>query len=590
MKELFSFDHEQHLVEVKKSADWHRLKHEIIDKAIQMTDHVSFDFRRMLAYGGNSRDAGQLMWQLIKPFAPQVLIGPGFGAAPLVFSIAYAALEDGVDLNILMIRDKRKDHNQKKWVEGNRDDSAGKRAVMIDDFMLAGSALPLVKKALAADKVNVQLVALALFFDMWQPLGTRQISTSELPVVRLFKRHDIGLNRDAYDAQPPNMRGLAPDFVGSEARWWRLSLNKVLSYSTKCVPRIHDGAVLVADEKSVMWRHDLKTGDIAWSTPSLEKPLKAIVQELQVVGDDLIYACYDGNLTRLNTLTGQILWRWKLDSSIHATPCIDLKNNRLFINTEQWNSGDPCGHLQCVDLDQGKILWKYRHAWWPPGSASYCEQSEIVIAPCNNATLQGFDAATGESLWKVKTEGLIRGRGLIRIIDGKSLYFVATERGRLLCLETLNGRVVWIQRYGKGSHHQFIEADEHTIYTLDGKWHFVALCIRTGKVQWLNRLRSPGCWKPVRCGDYWIVLSKEGHLAVLDPIHQRKTWESSLPGLYHQPPDIGFDQDGKPVLIAASTTAGLLAFDIHPYYLEPIRPEAWLSANHPQPLESNHAQ
>jgi outer membrane protein assembly factor BamB/orotate phosphoribosyltransferase len=589
MEQLIRFDHDAHLDMIKKSSDWERLRAEIVDKAIHMTDHVSFDFRRMLAYGGNSTAAGRLMWQLIKPFAPQVLIGPGFGAAPLIYTIATAALEDGVDLLILMVRDKRKEHNQKKWVEGNRTDAIGKRAVMVDDFMLAGSALPLVKKALSSDKVSLQLVALALFFDMWQPLGTRQISTSEVPVVRLFKRHDIGLSRDAYDAKPPAMRGAAPDFIGTDARWWRLSLNKVLSYPTKCAPRIHGNSVLIADEKSVMWRHDLMTGDISWCVPSVERPLKAIVQELQLVGDDLVYACYDGNLTRLNTTTGKIVWRWKLDSSIHATPCIDLESNRIFINTEQWNSGNPCGHLQCVDLDQGRVLWKYRHAWWPPGSASYCASSNVVIAPCNDATLQGFDATTGALLWSIKTEGLIRGRGLVRIVDGKSLYFAATERGRLLCIETHRGLVVWIQRYGKGLHHQFLEADEHTIYTLDGKWHFIAFCIRTGKIQWLNRLRSPGCWKPVRCGSYWVVLSKEGHVAVLDPLHQRKTWESNLPGLYHQPPAIGFDQDGKPILIAASTTAGLLAFDIHPYYLAPIQPEDQFAVSKRLQLESTYA-
>lgn len=588
MEEKIHFNHERHLIAIKAQPEWHHLKSEIIDKVIELNDNVGFDFRKMLAYGANSRAAGKLMWELIKPFSPQVLIGPGYGAAPLLFSIAFAALADGIDLCVLMVRDKRKDHNQKKWVEGNRKDAMGKRAVMIDDVMISGSAVQLVKKALASDKVDVDLIALALFFDMWQPLGTRQIAVSQLPVVRLFKRHDIGLNRDAYDAKPPNMRGLAPDFVSTDTRWWRLSLNSNLNYSTKCTPRIHGGGVLVADEKSVMWRHDLITGDITWSTPSLERPLKAIVQELQIVRDDVIYACYDGNLTRLNSKTGRVLWRWMIDSSIHATPCIDLENNRLFINTEQWNEGVPCGHLQCIDLTHGNVLWKHRHEWWPPGTASYCRQSNIVVAPCNDATVQGFEANSGKPLWKIKTEGLFRGRGAIKIIDGRSLYYAATERGRLICIDTNTGQMIWTQRYGKGLHHQFLEADEHAIYVLDGKWHFTSFCLLTGKILWLNRLRGPGCWKPVRCGGYWVVLSKEGYLAVLDPINQRKVWESSLPGLYHQPPDIGYDADGKPVLVAASTTAGLLAFDIHPFYIEPIRAEAKPAPARAQLMEKPH--
>ena len=38
----------------------------------------------------------------------------------MLYGIAQAALDDGVNLPILMVRDKRKDHNQKKWVEGPR--------------------------------------------------------------------------------------------------------------------------------------------------------------------------------------------------------------------------------------------------------------------------------------------------------------------------------------------------------------------------------------------------------------------------------------------------------------------------------------
>ncbi|MEI8325435.1 MAG: hypothetical protein WCH44_08725, partial [Betaproteobacteria bacterium] len=130
--------------ELTPTPEWEALRQEILAKAILLTDRLSYDFRRLLTHGRNVDIAGRLMWRLIKPFAPQVLIGPGFGAMPLLFSTAMAALADGVDVTILMVRDKRKEHNQKMWIEGNRAAAEGQRAVMIDDFMLAGSALPLV--------------------------------------------------------------------------------------------------------------------------------------------------------------------------------------------------------------------------------------------------------------------------------------------------------------------------------------------------------------------------------------------------------------------------------------------------------------
>ena len=315
--------HSGDLPQIRQFPEWEHLRHQIVDKAIYFTDQLVFDFRRMLTQSGNTAMAGRLMWQLIKRYQPQVLIGPGFGASPLLYSTALAALADGVELQLLMVRDKRKAHNQKRWVEGDHASAAGKRAVMLDDFMKAGSALPLVREALKADSVKLDIVALALFFDMWEPLGSRQISTSQLPVLSLFTRHDIGLSRDCHDAVPPLMKGSAPDFVGDTPRWWRMGLNKSMAYPTKCVPVIADGSVFVADEKSTLWKHDLATGDIRWSVPSLETPQKGIVQKLQHVQGSLVYGCYDGTLTRVDAETGIVQWRWKIDSSIHATPAID---------------------------------------------------------------------------------------------------------------------------------------------------------------------------------------------------------------------------------------------------------------------------
>lgn len=553
-------------VSVQQAPEWDLLRRQIVDQAIHFTDQLTFDFRRMLTQGRNVEMAGRLMWRLIKPLAPEVLIGPGFGASPLLFSTALAALAEGVELQVLMVRDKRKEHNQKKWVEGNRVAAMGKRAVMLDDFMKAGSALPLVREALKADGVKLELVALALFFDMWEPLGARQIATSQLPVLSLFSRHDIGLSRDCHDAVPPLMKGSAPDFVQASPRWWRMELNKTTAYPTKCAPVIAVDSVFVADENSTLWKHDLGTGDIQWSVSSLEVPQKGIVQKLQYSGGSLIYGCYDGSLTRLDAGTGEIEWRRKIDSSIHATPTVDEAGGRIFINTEQWNGGKPCGHVQCLELGNGKLLWKHRHDWWPPGSTAYCSVTGFVVAPCNDESLLALDTFTGEVKWRQKTEGLVRGQPLVKSVQGESRLYVATERGRLHCFAIATGKLIWTRRYGQGLWHQFLVADGQSVFVMDGKWHFAAFDLGSGAIRWLSRLRSPGCWQPVWCGQYLVVLSRQGHLAVLDPVKELKVWEGQIPGTYHQPPAITVHGPESAVLVAASSSSGLLAFDIYAHY------------------------
>ncbi len=563
---------EQSLHALRSQDSWQKLRRQIIERAIRFADNAIFDFRLLLTDARCAEQAGQMLWQLIRPFAPQVLVGPGLGAAPLLYAVALAALRDDVHLHVLMVRDKRKEHNQKKWVEGRRQPDHS-RAIVLDDFMESGSALPLVERALKADGHQLDIQAVALFFDMWQPLGSRQISTGRYPVVSLYTRHDIGLSRDCFDARPPSMKGRYPDFVAHEPLWWRLGLNDKTDYPLKCAPVIADNAVFVADDHSRVWRHDARSGDIAWCYESLAQPRKGIVQQLQYADGSLVFGCYDGTVTRLDAASGALLWRWRVDSSVHATPALDLEHGRLFINTEQWNEGQPFGHLTALDWRTGKTLWQYTHPWWPPGSPIHDARSNVVMATCNDQTLLALDADSGQLRWERATRGLVRGKPAIA--HGRVL--VATEKGHLACLSIDNGEALWRSRYGRGEMHQFLQIapgrEGDVVITLDARWHLVAFDIASGAIRWMSRLRSAGNWCPVTCGDYLVVLSRDGHLAVFDPLTENKVWEGSTSGHYRQPPAIGRMQhdDGSTtsIIALASNNAGLKVFAIDPFFTSP---------------------
>jgi outer membrane protein assembly factor BamB/orotate phosphoribosyltransferase len=554
---------------LKQRPEWELLRRQIVKHGIAFGEHLMFDLRKMLTFAKNAEMAGRLMWELIKPFRPEVLVGPGFGATPLLYGTALAASAEGVHLSVLMVRDKRKEHNQKKWVEGHRP-RANSRAVMLDDFMEAGSAVGLVQEALASDKIVLDLVAVALFFDMWQPLGSRQLMTGRFKVTSLFKRHDVGLSRDCFDAVPPKMTGIYPDFIDvADPLWWRFHLNEKTDYPLKGVPVIADNAVFVTDDHANVWRHDGLTGNIEWCYSSLADPLKGIPEIMQYVDGSLVFGCYDGTITRLDAKTGDVIWRWRQDSSIHATPELDLPNGRLFVNTEQYNDGKPFGHLQALDWKTGDVLWKYAHPYWPPATTAYDPKSDIVTAPCNDETLVGVEAKTGRRLWTQKTEGLVRGRPGI----GDGRVIVATERGRLHAFDVATGKPAWTTRYGKSEGHQWLHTDRGVVFVLDGKWHFTGFSIATGEIKWLARLRSAGVWGPTTFGRYLIVLSKDGHIAVFDPELELKVWESSVKAHYRQPGAVGWldgpDGTKTPVFAVASNYSGLRVHRIHPQYAKP---------------------
>lgn len=98
---------------------------------------------------------------------------------------------------------------------------------------------------------------------------------------------------------------------------------------------------------------------------------------------------------------------------------------------------------------------------------------------------------------------------------------------------------------------------------LEGNNHILAFDLDSGELRWLTRLRSRGCWGPISYGAYLVVLSRNGHLAVLEPELERKVWEGSIGGHHQQPPAAGFG-----CLAAVSNYEGLKLFKINPFYEE----------------------
>jgi outer membrane protein assembly factor BamB len=545
---------------VRSDPDWDLLRRRICPEAIHLTDRVVFDFRRLLTQARWAAMAGRLMWKLIRPLSPEVLIGPGYGASPLLYAIAAEAFKDECRLEVLLVKDNRsKTKSSERWILG-RHDKARKRTVIVDDFMETGSALEVIERALKEDAVELNLHAFSVFFDMWQPLGSRQISLAKLPVLSLYRRHDIGLSRDAYDAKPPLMKGNHADFI-DQPLWWRFGLNENNKHPRKSSPVIADNAVFVADDSSTVWRHNAENGDIEWSYESLSRPVKGIVQQLQYADGSLVFGCYDGTITRLDAKTGCVIWRWREDSSVHATPEIDLVNQRLFISTEQWNDGEPFGHLYAMDWNSGKLIWSYEHAWWAPGSPAYDAKTNIVVASCNDQTIVAVDASTGRIVWKISTQGLVRGKPGI----GGDRVIVSTEEGYLIAFDIRTGSEIWKCRYGVGNQHQFVHICDDVVIALDGRWHVVAFDIASGEVRWMSRLRSAGTWCPISFGRYFLVLSNEGHLALFDSGSEKKLWEGSIGGTYKQPPAIGSSSKGS-IFAASSNNEGLKVFRIHSDY------------------------
>jgi outer membrane protein assembly factor BamB/orotate phosphoribosyltransferase len=538
------------------------LRRAILEQVVLLKGRPTFDFKEILTQTGIVQAAGRALWIRIRHLHPDVLVAPGFGGAPLLYATAFAAMTcDGRDLPVWMVRDQRKTYYRKRWVEGPR--LAGRvRAVMLDDFLGRGTAVQLIDEALAADGLDAELCGIAVLYDDWMPLGSRQLSVSRCPVTSVFKRHDIGLTRDCHDARPPLMQGEAPALIGSPL-WWRFDFNGASDRPFKSSPVVADEAVFAADDRARLWRFDALTGEAQWCVQGLMCHDKGVVQRLQHVDSSIVFGSYDGTVTRVDAATGALCWRWRVDTFVHATPVVDLANGRVFVNSESMDASGACGHLSALDWHTGRVQWRRRWNFYPPATPCHDPATDSLVATCNDGSLDCVDARTGELRWHAQTEGLVRGRPAIE----RGAVFVATEEGWLQSFDLHSGEQIERRRYGGGSLHQFTLARDGLVYTLDKTGHLAAFDCAELKLRWINRLRSEGAWAPVPCGGFLIVLSVEGHLAVVDALSGLKHWEGAIGGHYRQAPAVG-TAGGAPLLVCASHRSGLKAFRIHPHYCD----------------------
>ncbi len=547
---------------VAPSSEREMLRRAVLERVLKLAPFPSFDFKGMLTQTRLARAAGRALWQLVRPFQPDVLVGPGFGGSPLLFATAFAAAEqDGLDLAVWMVRDQRKTHYGKRWIEGPRLEGRP-RAVMLDDFLGLGSAVELVDQALAAEAMTAELCAIAVLFDSWSPLGSRQLSVGRCPVVSVFRRHDIGMTRDCHDARPPMMTGAAPALFERPA-WWRFEFNVGTAYPHKSAPAIADGAVYAADDRSRIWCFDGATGETRWQADSLGRPVKGIVQRLQVVDGSVVVGCYDGTVTRLDAATGRLAWRWRVGAAVHATPVVDVAGARVYVNAET-DDGGPGGHLLALDWASGRTIWRTPHAFWPPGTPCHDAATGAVISTCNDRSLVCVDADTGALRWRASSEGLVRGQPAI----AAGCAILATENGWLQVFDLATGELLRQRRYGTSKVLQFTHVEDGAVFTLDDSGQLCAFDIGTLALRWLSKLRTEGTARPVPFGRYFVMLSRAGHLAAIERASGLKVWEGRIDAQFSHAPAVG-ELGGHPALVCASNDAGLRAFRIHPYYCEP---------------------
>jgi len=232
-------------------------------------------------------------------------------------------------------------------------------------------------------------------------------------------------------------------------------------------PTVTADSVYLGDEDGVFHAVRRVDGSRRW----LFHGQAEIVSSTAVVGDRLIFGCYDSNLYCLNARDGSLVWKFTTEDRINGTPAvaqgfafvtgcdnhlrlIDVQTGRqkvaLSLGTfliaspavlGQWlYEGTYASEVLAVNWKEARIVWRYRG---PGGDYPYHSSAAVtdrfVVVGCRDKRVHCIDRRTGRGVWTFRTRGRVDSSPAV---VGQRV-FVGSYDGNLYELNLPDGRLRW---------------------------------------------------------------------------------------------------------------------------------------------------
>jgi outer membrane protein assembly factor BamB/orotate phosphoribosyltransferase len=456
---------------------------------------ILYDTRQAILSGSVLTPIGKLMWQKIKKYQPKIICGKGIGSLNVLLAIKFAAESEGFTLEVLFVRDGRKETNRLTIIEGKIPEDCVD-AVIVDDLINSGKTIRKCQEVLQQEGVKLNIVAIATVIDFWTFTGSRRFEVTGTPVESLFTRHDFGDTRKD------------PTKNCFEKLLWRNLDNNQWKFGGITRPLIDNGVVYYANDKHRIYCHDINSGEILWKF-SGDKPNqpKGLGLEIKISKEKLFMSSYDGSLYCLNKNNGELIWKKHLDYYIHSSAYIDEENQQLYVGTEG-GINNYRGDIVCLDLNTGNTKWRYPTNQVIP--CSPCLINGMVICGSNDENLYALDNKTGKLIWIIESIGEIKGR--VCDIDG---VIIASNQTGIVYGIDYSGQILWKKTIGQNSHHQIMNTDGKMFFVSSQSGSLFAFNSR-GEILWYRRLRGDPNWNVTLFGEELIVITTKGHMNVID--------------------------------------------------------------------------
>ena len=189
--------------------------------------------------------------------------------------------------------------------------------------------------------------------------------------------------------------------------------------------------------------------------------LLAALLTLSAWGQD--WAQFRGSAAMTGVATGagpeaplRVLWQWEGGESVESSAAI--VGGAVYFGT-------GTGELVALDLETGKLRWKYK-AGESIGESSPAVSGGIVYIGDLEGVVHAVRAANGQKVWTFKTSGEVKASPVVA--EGKVV--IGSYDGSLYGLDALTGKLAWTYKTeGQVHSSAAVVGGRVVIGTLDGR-------------------------------------------------------------------------------------------------------------------------
>lgn len=307
-------------------------------------------------------------------------------------------------------------------------------------------------------------------------------------------------------------------------------------------PVVAEGRVFTMDTAAVVQATSTQ-GAVLWQanlTAEFDRGGGASGGGISVAGNRLFAATAYGELVALDTASGAVVWRQRLDSPVTGAPAIEAG---IVYAAGRDGSG------WAIKADTGRVLWTVPGAVGTTGmigAAGPTVGERLVLFPFANGGITAALKTSGVQVWQAPVTGQRVGRAYAGVTDitGDAVMigemtFVGTASGRTAAIDTSSGERIWTAVEGAlnpplvvgGS--VFVVNDENRLVRLDAEtgaqvWAIDMPYFTKDKPK--RRKAIIPHFGPVLAGGRLAVVAGDGQLRLFNPVDGALVGGAEIPG------------------------------------------------------------